>query len=71
MLSAMSSIVPINIFVSVVMDFVTASRNPNNRSGRTSSDVAVACYASEERKACWRLIRCRSEPSLSVLRTPT
>ena len=56
---------------SVVSDFVAALRNEKSLVGSSSSWVDVAFWITEERKACWRPMRCRSDPSPTDLRTRT
>ena len=68
---AMSRIWPTSSPLSVVIDCVAALRKRNSRSGRSSSDDLVASWTTEDRNACWRSMRPRSDPSPTVLRTRT
>ena len=56
---------------SVVSDFVAAVRNAYSVVGSSRSFDDVAFCITEDRKACWRPIRCRSDPSPIDVRTRT
>ncbi len=70
-LVARSCIVPSPNSGSVVSDFVAASRKEKSFVGWASSLVDVASCMTDDRNACWRSIRPRSEPSPTDLRTRT